>query len=170
METLSKHTCLKSSNWFFLIRKGTTARVQKPRPHSSSTYSSIYLSKIHCSKGQSNLAFSYKEWLVGVKKARVEFWDWTEDVRARGSDKKDFPLCSRTARKTEGYFSRHVSGSLGQNINRCKAIRLQKIYLGLNLSSVCLRQGENCSFEESKLEVYSFLSISSSTVVPFSLR
>lgn len=88
-------------------------------------------------------------------------------MRARGSDKKDFPLCSRTVRKIEGYFLRHVSDSLGQNTPWCEAIRLQKSYPGLNLSSVCLIQGKNSSFEESKLEIYSLLSISSYTVVPF---
>lgn len=152
------------------MRKETTAGLQKPRPGSSNTYSSMSLNKIHWSKGQSHLGCSYEEWLVGVKKARGEFLDKAEDVRARGSDKKDFPLCSGTVRKIEGYFSRHVSDRLGQNTHWCKAIRLQKSFPGLNLSSVCLRQGKNSSFEESKLEIYSLLSISSYTVVPFSLR
>lgn len=76
-------------------------------------------------------------------------------MRAAGSDKKDFPLCSRTVRKIEGYFSRHVSDSLGQNIHWCKAIRRQQSYPGLQLSSVCLRQRKNSGFEESRLEIYS---------------
>ena len=91
-------------------------------------------------------------------------------MRARGSEKKDFSLCSGSVRKIEGYFSRHVSDSLGQNTHWCKAIRLQKSYVGLNLSSVCLQQGKTSSFEESKLDIYSLLCISSYSVVPFSLH
>lgn len=65
--------------------------------------------------------------------------------------------------------SRQVSASLGQTAHWCKAIRLQKSYPGLNLASVCLRQGRNSAFEEGKAEIYSLSRASSSTVVLFFL-
>lgn len=120
-----------------------------PRPGSSSTYRNISERGIHGNKGQ--------EWLLGLKAATGEFLHKTWDVRAGESDRKDFPLCNKTVSKIEGYFSRHVSSSLGQNSHWSKAIRLQKSYPGLNLSSVCLRQARDSSFEESKLEIYSLL-------------
>lgn len=172
---LSELTCLKAGNWFIVLvplcceERRSCGRTPRPRPAFSNTWSNISESGIHGSKGQANPACSCEGWLLGLREDRGEFLHRTRDMRAGGSDKKDFPLCSRTVSKIEGYFSRHVSSSLGQNTHWCKASRLQKSYPGLNLSSVCLRQGRNSSFEESKLEIYSLLSISSSPVVPFSL-
>lgn len=83
---------------------------------------------------------------------------------------RKIPLCAAGLwTKQKVIFPGMSSSSLGQNTHWCKAIRLQKSYPGLNSPSVCLRQGRDSSFEESKLEIYSLLSISSYTVVPFSL-